>query len=216
MNELKVQGLCKTWKKTAVLNDINIELKGGTITGIVGENGSGKSMLFRILSGLVKPTEGEVLYNGEPLQKAEPNIGLVMDDVSMYPELTGQKNLELLAEIRHKIGRTQIKSALQRVGLNPEDKRAFRKYSLGMKHRLLLAQAIMEQPDFLFLDEPTNAVDADGVQIFHKIIRDEAKRGAVVMVSSHINSDIRELADQVYQMNHGKLNIFKKNEICEN
>ena len=208
MNELKVQGLCKTLKKTAVLNDINIELKGGTITGIVGENGSGKSMLFRLLSGLVKPTEGEVLYNGEPLQVAEPNIGLVMDDVSMYPELTGRKNLELLAEIRHKIGKTQIDSALQRVGLNPEDKRAFRKYSLGMKHRLLLAQAIMEQPDFLFLDEPTNAVDADGVQLFHKIIRDEAKRGAVVMVSSHINSDIRELADQVYQMDHGKLNVF--------
>ena len=208
MNELKVRGLCKTLKKTAVLNDINIELKGGTITGIVGENGSGKSMLFRLLSGLVKPTEGEVLYNGEPLQVAEPNIGLVMDDVSMYPELTGRKNLELLAEIRHKIGKTQIDSALQRVGLDPEDKRIFRKYSLGMKHRLLLAQAIMEQPDFLFLDEPTNAVDADGVQLFHKIIRDEAKRGAVVMVSSHINSDIRELADQVYQMDHGKLNVF--------
>ena len=208
MNELKVQGLCKTLKKTAVLNDINIELKGGTITGIVGENGSGKSMLFRILSGLVKPTEGEVLYNGEPLQVAEPNIGLVMDDVSMYPELTGRKNLELLAEIRHKIGKTQIDSALQRVGLDPEDKRIFRKYSLGMKHRLLLAQAIMEQPDFLFLDEPTNAVDVDGVQVFYKIIREEAKRGAVVMVSSHINSDIRELADQVYQMDHGKLNFF--------
>ena len=208
MNELKVQGLCKTLKKTAVLNDINIELKGGTITGIVGENGSGKSMLFRLLSGLVKPTEGEVLYNGEPLQVAEPNIGLVMDDVSMYPELTGRKNLELLAEIRHKIGKTQIDSALQRVGLNPEDKRAFRKYSLGMKHRLLLAQAIMEQPDFLFLDEPTNAIDVDGVQVFYKIIREEAKRGAVVMVSSHINSDIRELADQVYKMDHGKLNFF--------
>ena len=208
MNELKVRGLCKTLKKTAVLNDINIELKGGTITGIVGENGSGKSMLFRLLSGLVKPTEGEVLYNGEPLQVAEPNIGLVMDDVSMYPELTGRKNLELLAEIRHKIGKTQIDSALQRVGLNPEDKRAFRKYSLGMKHRLLLAQAIMEQPDFLFLDEPTNAIDVDGVQVFYKIIREEAKRGAVVMVSSHINSDIRELADQVYQMDHGKLNVF--------
>lgn len=208
MNELKVQGLCKTLKKTAVLNDINIELKGGTITGIVGENGSGKSMLFRLLSGLVKPTEGEVLYNGEPLQVAEPNIGLVMDDVSMYPELTGRKNLELLAEIRHKIGKTQIDSALQRVGLDPEDKRIFRKYSLGMKHRLLLAQAIMEQPDFLFLDEPTNAIDVDGVQVFYKIIREEAKRGAVVMVSSHINSDIRELADQVYQMDHGKLNVF--------
>lgn len=208
MNELKVRGLCKTLKKTAVLNDINIELKGGTITGIVGENGSGKSMLFRLLSGLVKPTEGEVLYNGEPLQVVEPNIGLVMDDVSMYPELTGRKNLELLAEIRHKIGKTQIDSALQRVGLDPEDKRIFRKYSLGMKHRLLLAQAIMEQPDFLFLDEPTNAIDVDGVQVFYKIIREEAKRGAVVMVSSHINSDIRELADQVYQMDHGKLNFF--------
>lgn len=205
MNELKVQGLCKTLKKTAVLNDINIELKGGTITGIVGENGSGKSMLFRLLSGLVKPTEGEVLYNGEPLQVAEPNIGLVMDDVSMYPELTGRKNLELLAEIRHKIGKTQIDSALQRVGLDPEDKRIFRKYSLGMKHRLLLAQAIMEQPDFLFLDEPTNAIDVDGVQVFYKIIREEAKRGAIVLVSSHINSDIRELADEVYQMDHGKL-----------
>ena len=208
MNELKVRGLCKTLKKTVVLDDIKIELKGGTITGIVGENGSGKSMLFRLLSGLVKPTEGEVLYNGEPLQVAEPNIGLVMDDVSMYPELTGRKNLELLAEIRHKIGKTQIDSALQRVGLDPEDKRIFRKYSLGMKHRLLLAQAIMEQPDFLFLDEPTNAIDVDGVQVFYKIIREEAKRGAVVMVSSHINSDIRELADQVYQMDHGKLNVF--------
>ena len=205
MNELKVRGLCKTLKKTAVLNDINIELKGGTITGIVGENGSGKSMLFRLLSGLVKPTEGEVLYNGEPLQVAEPNIGLVMDDVSMYPELTGRKNLELLAEIRHKIGKTQIDSALQRVGLDPEDKRIFRKYSLGMKHRLLLAQAIMEQPHFLFLDEPTNAIDVDGVQVFYKIIREEAKRGAIVLVSSHINSDIRELADEVYQMDHGKL-----------
>ena len=205
MNELKVRGLCKILKKTVVLDDIKIELKGGTITGIVGENGSGKSMLFRLLSGLVKPTEGEVLYNGEPLQVVEPNIGLVMDDVSMYPELTGRKNLELLAEIRHKIGKTQIDSALQRVGLNPEDKRAFRKYSLGMKHRLLLAQAIMEQPDFLFLDEPTNAIDVDGVQVFYKIIREEAKRGAIVLVSSHINSDIRELEDEVYQMDHGKL-----------
>ena len=205
MNELKVRGLCKILKKTVVLDDIKIELKGGTITGIVGENGSGKSMLFRLLSGLVKPTEGEVLYNGEPLQVVEPNIGLVMDDVSMYPELTGRKNLELLAEIRHKIGKTQIDSALQRVGLDPEDKRIFRKYSLGMKHRLLLAQAIMEQPDFLFLDEPTNAVDVDGVQVFYKIIREEAKRGAIVLVSSHINSDIRELADEVYQMDHGKL-----------
>lgn len=205
MNELKVQGVHKTLHKAAVLSNINFQVQGGTITGIIGENGSGKSMLFRVLSGLTVPAEGEILYNGERLQKAAPNIGLVMDDVSMYPEFTGRKNLELLAEIKRKIGKKEICDAIRRVGLNPEDKRTFRKYSLGMKHRLVLAQAIMEQPDFLFLDEPTNAIDAEGVQIFYQIIREEAKRGAVVLVSSHVNSDIKELADEVYMMDKGVL-----------
>lgn len=162
-------------------------------------------MLFRVLSGLVEPTEGCVLYNGESLRKASPIIGLVMDDVSMYPELTGKKNLELLAEIRHQAGSKEIEEAIRRVGLDPDDKRAFRKYSLGMKHRLVLAQAIMEKPDYLFLDEPTNAVDAEGVQIFYKIIKEEAKRGTVVLVSSHVNSDIKELAEEVFQMEQGRL-----------
>lgn len=206
MNMLKVQGLNKTLHKVAVLSNINFELQGGKITGIVGENGSGKSMLFRVLSGLIKPTEGEILYNGDSFQKAMPNIGLVMDDVSMYPEFTGRRNLQLLAQIRHRIGRKEIDDAIQRVGLSPDDRRTFRKYSLGMKHRLVLAQAIMEKPDFLFLDEPTNAIDAEGVQIFYQIVREEAKRGAVVLVSSHVNSDIRELADEVYIMDKGVLN----------
>ena len=104
MSVLKVKGVCKTLRGSSVLSDINFELEGGTVTGIIGENGSGKSMLFRVLSGLVEPTEGCVLYNGESLRKASPIIGLVMDDVSMYPELTGKKNLELLAEIRHQAG----------------------------------------------------------------------------------------------------------------
>lgn len=205
MNVLKVQGVCKILGKSRVLSDINFELEGGTVTGIIGENGSGKSMLFRVLSGLVEPTEGCVLYNGESLRKASPDIGLVMDDVSMYPELTGKKNLELLAEIRHQVGVKEIEESIRRVGLDPEDKRVFRKYSLGMKHRLVLAQAIMEKPDFLFLDEPTNAVDAEGVQIFYKIIKEEAKRGAVVLVSSHVNSDIKELAKEVFKMEKGRL-----------
>ena len=205
MSVLKVQGVCKTLRGSSVLSDINFELEGGTVTGIIGENGSGKSMLFRVLSGLVEPTEGCVLYNGESLRKASPIIGLVMDDVSMYPELTGKKNLELLAEIRHQAGSKEIEEAIRRVGLDPDDKRAFRKYSLGMKHRLVLAQAIMEKPDYLFLDEPTNAVDAEGVQIFYKIIKEEAKRGTVVLVSSHVDSDIKELAEEVFQMERGRL-----------
>ena len=104
MSVLKVQEVCKTLRGSSVLSNINFEQEGGTVTGIIGENGSGKSMLFRVLSGLVEPMEGCVLYNGESLRKASPIIGLVMDDVSMYPELTGKKNLELLAEIRHQAG----------------------------------------------------------------------------------------------------------------
>lgn len=211
MNRLQVIGLEKSVKKTTILKDINMELEGGKIAGIIGENGSGKSMLFRCLAGLVLPTGGKILYNGQEFGKANANIGLVMDDVSMYPGFTGIKNLELLAEIRHLAGKGEIEAALRRVGLEPEDKRPFRKYSLGMKHRLVLAQAIMEHPDYLFLDEPTNAIDAEGVQVFYQIIKEEAERGAVVLVSSHINADISELADCIYKMDAGKLVEHEKN-----
>lgn len=203
--KLKVENVSKKLNKEMILSHINLELSEGSITGITGENGSGKSMLFRVLAGLVTTTEGKILYNGRKFEKAKPSIGLVMDDVSMYPGLTGRENLQTLVAIRKVATKEDIDYALERVGLNPKDKRVFRKYSLGMKHRLVLAQAIMEKPQFLFLDEPTNAIDEAGVRLFYKIVKEEAQRGAVVLISSHINSDIRELTGEIYKMEHGVL-----------
>lgn len=207
MNTLNVENITKQMKGTMILERVSMSAEGGKIIGIVGDNGSGKSILFRVLAGLVHPTEGKVLYNGKPLQEGKPKIGLVIDDMSFYPDFTGKRNLELLAMIKKIADDKRIEEAIRRVGLDPEDKRSFRKYSLGMKHRLILAQAIMEKPDFLLLDEPTNAVDAEGVKIFYKIIQEEAARGAVVIVSSHINSDIQTLAEEVYVMDKGKLTV---------
>ena len=205
MNTLVGKNIGKTVSGNVLLEQIDFAFEGGKIYGITGDNGAGKTVLFRILAGLVKPSEGTVEYNGQAFAAKKTNIGLLIDDLSFFPEFTGQKNLQLLAKIRRRIGKEEIGEAMTRVGLDANDKRTFKKYSLGMKQRLTLAQAIMEKPDFLFLDEPTNSVDKDGVQIFYRIIKEEAQRGAVVVVSSHIDSDIRTLADEVYLMEKGHL-----------
>ena len=205
MNILEVRKMGKTLKGKTLLEDIDFRFEGEKIYGIVGDNGAGKSMMFRVLAGLVHPTEGEVLYNGKKFTEQKVKIGLLIDDLSLFPEFTGQKNLALLAGINHYIGKDEIGEAMERVGLDREEKRTFKKYSLGMSQRLLLAQAIMEKPYFLFLDEPTNSIDKEGVKLFYRVIREEAERGAVVVVSSHINSDIRALASEVYLMEAGRL-----------
>ena len=205
MNTITINNLNKNIGRKEILKDINIEFQSGKIYGIVGENGAGKSMLFRVLAGLIKPTTGFVLYNGNTRKVEFPNVGLVMGDVMLYGMLTGYKNLKEIARIRKIATDEDIVTSIKRVGLEPSDKRKFYKYSLGMKHRLILAQAIMERPDYLFLDEPTNALDKEGVKLFYQIAKEEAKRGAVVLLSSHIESDILSLADETYIMESGKL-----------
>ena len=190
---LDVSNVTKKIKGKIILDNINLELVSGRIYGFVGENGSGKTMLFRAISGLMRLTSGQVSVDGQVLHKdisVLPGLGIIIENAGLYPELTGFDNLRQLAKINKKIDDEQIKESIIRVGLDPDDKRTFRKYSLGMKQRIIIAQAIMEKPDILMLDEPTNALDENAVNIVRDIIDEERKRGALVLIASHNKEDI--------------------------
>lgn len=208
--ELVAQNICMNIKGKKILENINLNLKNGKIYGFVGENGSGKTMLFRALSGLMRITSGSVILDGKELHKdmsVLPDMGIVIENAGLYPELTGLDNLKLLAKLNKKIGIDEIKATITKVGLDPEDKRTFKKYSLGMKQRIVFAQAIMEKPDILFLDEPTNALDEEGVNDIRKIIIEEKNRGALICIASHNKEDISMLVDEVYVIKNGKIGV---------
>lgn len=198
----------KTIKDREVLKDVTLSLESGRIYGFVGANGSGKTMLFKVLSGLVKPTTGKIIWGGKELHRdfdVLPNMGLILENAGLYPEKTGFQNLRYLAGLRKEVGDDEIREAIKRVGLNPDDKRSFRKYSLGMKQRIVIAQAIMEAPDILFLDEPCNSLDEEGVERIRRIIREEKERGALILLASHMREDIDYLADVVYEVKEGRV-----------
>jgi len=206
--KLIAKNVNKSIKNRQILSNINLSLEGGIIYGFVGRNGSGKTMLFRALSGLIKIDSGEIICNNKVLHKdidVIDNIGLVIENAGLYQEFTGFKNLKLLANINKKINDDDIKDAIRRVGLEPNDNRTIKKYSLGMKQRIVIAQAIMEKPDIIMLDEPTNALDENGVKEIRKIILEEKKRGAMILLASHNKEDINLLADKVYYMKSGHL-----------
>ena len=204
--KLILKDVCKEIKKKVILSHISLELTSGNVYAFVGENGSGKTMLFRAISGLMDLTSGTVTLDGKELHKdfeVLPNLGLTIENAGLYPELTGMENLRLLAKLNKKIGDEEIREAIERVGLDPKDRRSFRKYSLGMKQRIVVAQAIMEKPDILLLDEPTNALDEDGVDLVRKIILEEKERGALVLIADHNPEDVRLLADKVHRISRG-------------
>ena len=206
MNRIDLENVSKTIRNNEVLKDISLHFESGNIYGFVGRNGSGKTMLFRMIAGLIKPTRGSVSYNGKVLGSELdiiPRLGLVIENVGLYPEFTGLRNLKMLAMINSLIGEQEIREAITRVGLDPDDRRTVRKYSLGMKQRIVLAQAIMECPDVLILDEPTNALDEDGVEQIRNLIREEKERGALVLIASHNREDISSLCDVIYSMRAG-------------
>lgn len=205
---LEIQDVSKNINGNMILENINLKLVPGKIYGIVGKNGSGKTMLFRVIAGLIKPTEGRVLYQGKGLYEKNGNspvIGITIENMGMYPEFSGFHNLKFLAGIRKLISDRDIKEAIERVGLDANDKRPLRKYSLGMRQRITLAQAFMEKPDILLLDEPTNGLDEAGVELIRGIIREEAKRGAIVFLASHNKEDISCLCDEIFRINSGRL-----------
>ena len=204
--DIIVKSATKYIKKALILDDVNIQLTGGKIYGLKGPNGSGKTMLMRLLCGLIRPTSGEVWIDGKKLGKDmdfPESVGLLIENPAFLPNYTGYKNLELLAQIRGKIGTEQICQSLLEVGLDPHDPRRYRKYSLGMKQRLGIAAAIMEKPDLLIVDEPTNALDDSGVEQICTILRRERERGALVVIACHDSLLLQTLSDEIYKIYEG-------------
>lgn len=206
--EIIVKSATKYIKKALILDDVNIQLTGGKIYGLKGPNGSGKTMLMRLLCGLIRPTSGEVWIDGKKLGKDmdfPESVGLLIENPAFLPNYTGYENLELLAQIRGKIGAEEICQSLLEVGLDPHDPRKYRKYSLGMKQRLGIAAAIMEKPDLLIVDEPTNALDDSGVEQICTILRRERERGALVVIACHDSILLQTLSDEIYKIYEGKV-----------
>lgn len=206
--ELIADHIYKKIRGRVILSDVNLCLESGKVYGFAGRNGSGKTMLFRALSGLMKIDSGSVTLDGKILHKdfsVLPSLGILLENAGLYPDLTGMGNLLYLANLTKRIGRKEVTEAISRVGLDPEDKRVYKKYSLGMKQRLAIAQAIMEKPDVIMLDEPTNSLDEAGVGEIRKVILEEKERGALVLVASHNREDIRILADELYRVEEGRV-----------
>lgn len=207
-NIIELKKISKDIDGNQVLQNVSARLESGRIYGFVGKNGSGKTMLFRIIAGLMKASEGDMYINGEKYvynSKYPLGMGIIIENAGMYKEFTGRENLKFLASINKKIGDKEIDEAITTVGLDPKDKRILKKYSLGMRQRIIFAQAIMEKPDLLLLDEPTNALDKEGVELIRKLILEEKARGAIVCLASHNEEDISMLCDEIYKMEFGKI-----------
>lgn len=205
---IEITNLCKSFKETKVLNDITIKIKKGNIIGIVGRNGSGKTVLFKCICGLVSPTKGTVKINNKILGKdmdIPDNIGAIIETPGFLPNYNGFKNLKFLAMIKNQISNEHIKDTIKLVGLNPDSKKHVGKYSLGMRQRLGIAQAIMENPDILILDEPMNGLDNDGVKDMRKLFLSLKEQGKTILLASHNKEDIEVLCDEVYMMDKGIL-----------
>lgn len=205
---IEVRGLSLTIGKTAILNDVTVSLEAGKIHGLIGRNGSGKTMLMKCICGFIRPTQGVVVVDGKRVGKDvdfPKNMGIIIETPGFIPYYSGYKNLKLLAGLRNKIGKEEIIQAMERTGLDPKLKRHVKKYSLGMRQRLGLAQAIMEDPDILILDEPMNGLDKDGVEDMRRYLIDLREQGKTILIASHSSEDISVLCDSVYEMEKGIL-----------
>lgn len=203
-----IENLTKKFKETKVLSDINISFSKGKIHGLIGRNGSGKTMLMKCICGLVPVTSGKVTINGKVVGKdieIPENIGVIIENPGFIPGYSAYQNLYFLSRITSKIGKAEIRNAIQSVGLDPDNKKHVGKYSLGMKQRLGLAQAIMENPDLLILDEPMNGLDKDGVADMRKYLLNLKEQGKTIIIASHSAEDIEILCDTVCEMDKGSL-----------
>lgn len=210
---INVENVSLTLKKTVILKDISVEFEKGRIHGLIGRNGSGKTMLMKCICGFVKPTNGKVFVADKQIGvdcDFPSSVGIIIESPGFIPYYSGYRNLKLLADLNRKIDGEQVKKSMEQVGLDPNLKRHVRKYSLGMRQRLGLAQAIMEDPDILILDEPMNGLDKDGVADMRKYLLDLKKQGKTILIASHSAEDIEVLCDTVSEMEKGYLTKLKE------
>ena len=205
---IQLQNVTKRIKENTVLDNVSYTFKSGFVYGLYGQNGSGKTMLLRAISGLINLDSGSIFIDGEKLHdKIEfpPETGIVIENMELLPECSAKRNLQMLAKIKNIADEKDISFSLERVGLDPDSDKKVKKFSLGMKQRLNIAQAIFENQKIILLDEPTNALDEDAVQLIYKIIREEKSRGATIIVATHHKEDLKEVCDVILKIAEGKI-----------
>ena len=213
---VSVQNVSKDFGPERVLYSVNREFEAGKIHGIVGNNGSGKTVLMKCVCGFLIPTEGKVIVNGKQVGRDvdfPPGLGAIIETPGFLPNVTGIKNLEILASLNKKIGLEDVAAAIRRVGLDPAMKKPVGKYSLGMRQRLGIAQAIMANPSLLILDEPLNGLDKHGVIEMRRLIKSLRDEGKTILLASHNQGDIDELCDTVCEMDAGVMTIIREDMI---
>lgn len=205
---VRLEDYCKSFKSAEVLKNINLTLESGNVIGLKGKNGSGKTMLMRAISGLILPTSGKVYINDKELGRQisfPPSIGILIENPSFISNYTGFKNLKILASIQNRISDDEIRDAIRKVGLDPDDKRTFKKYSLGMKQRLGIAAAIMERPDIVILDEPINALDEAGAGLIKGLLDELKANGSLIIIACHDTEELNYLSDEIYEIYDGEI-----------
>ncbi len=208
MNYVEVTNVSKKYKDRMLVDNVSFEVKKGEILGIVGLNGSGKTVLLKCICGLMEYSSGTIKVNDKIIGKQceyPKSMGVIIETPGFLPYHSGIKNLEYLASLRKKISKQDIKDVLVKVGLAGEEKKLVAKYSLGMKQRLGIAQAIMEDPEFLILDEPMNGLDKEGIEDVRKLLLEMKAEGKTMIITSHNEEDIKVLCDKVIEMDKGKM-----------
>lgn len=206
--DIILNNVSKTINKSVILNEINYHFKSGFIYGIKGSNGSGKTMMLKLISGLLRPTSGEIKISNKILYKDidfPESIGILIENPAFMPNLTGLKNLKCISLIKDKIKTEEIYNIMLDIGLDPNDKRHFKKYSLGMKQKLGIACAFMENPDIIILDEPTNALDSESVNKLKELILKYKDNNRIILIVVHENYEIETLCDKFIYLKDGSL-----------
>lgn len=209
---IDVNGVSLTIGTSRILRDASLTAGPGEIVGLIGRNGSGKTMLLRCIAGLVRPTAGTVTADGIVVGRDRdflPSSGIIIETPGFISYYSGMRNLMLLAGIRGKAGREEVREAVRLAGLDPDDRRPVRKYSLGMRQRLGIAQAVMEDPEYLLLDEPMNGLDNEGLADMRELFISLKNKGKTLLIASHSREDIEILCDRVYEMDKGQIALVR-------